>query len=940
MKDGSNDGGSSISLRISLRHESSSLRPLENILSGKDDAPDEHFVSIIKPEVTRKQSLVNHGILRDEELEDEEQISNNAFIGCVSLVLFDGFLSSSESVNSSSDVASTFLKNCVPSKELHIGCDLYGIVGNEHDSKDDENITGVLYPCNLSFDSDHIVLILCDEECQVCGIDIVFHPSKDWLRNHPLTEALLRDSHDMERSESEAGEIMRRYLEKNVAQVLKRPSPLLKHQVQSSRGSDANFDQSGAQTEQSHENEDRSDSGTESIGFAGADQPDFDVDEDDFPLARDEGKEEKVLQRPETTQEYCAENNEEPTPPVERICRLEEEKVKRLEEEKRTLAERIRHLEEEKRLEKVQRLEAEKHRLTQRVQHLEEEKRALAEQTTDKALVEPIEHTVNQSLVDPSQITKSVALRRDASSKKKNAVSLQNLFGDTDSLFDELTNRNQQTKFDPTPKSKALFSVKDLFEESDSLFGVGTKKRINRRKSTSDLPNPRTISEKQDRVRHSTGALTNNPQNCLGLAVPTKRLSRRTFATTSQTRHTIEPETVVTTHLSSRPHRSTTRKSKGMGAKKKKKVDVSELFGEESGLSVRTKTKKANRSSKSTVPKESRGKLRFSTGTNATTSTAALTTSTAKKSMGTSRKMKIVNVSDLFEQDSGSLFGCSAKSRRFAPNRIAHDSQSISSIGGASCSFESLSTQSLNKVQVVVTPVQPFFDVYYGKETGSQNDYNRSEGSVSSAHHFETQPFFDCFFGQESCGNFDDESTVYSIQPLHSLYYGQNDNESAVQSITSTFEVTTASTSLFYFGQEPTEEEADDDESTAYSVQPFYSVYYGHADGEDSVTSTALKDSTTSLQSPTTTARRCFHDYYYGQESSAVDAKDDDDATETSWGSRFAFAMKFIVIGVLPTIIPMAVFISKQDTSTFSSQLDVYNVMEQATTFWSLKPWE
>ncbi len=207
MKDGS------LSQRISLRHENSSLHPLENIVSGKDDAPDEHFVSIIKPEVTRKQSLVNHGILQDEELDDEEQITNNAFIGCLSLVLFDGFLSSSESVNLSGDVASTFLKNCVPSKELQIGCDLYGIVGNEHDSKDDENITGVLYPCNLSFDSDHIVLILCNEECQVCGIDIVFHPSKDWLRNHPLTEALLRDSHDMERSESEAGEIMRRYLE-------------------------------------------------------------------------------------------------------------------------------------------------------------------------------------------------------------------------------------------------------------------------------------------------------------------------------------------------------------------------------------------------------------------------------------------------------------------------------------------------------------------------------------------------------------------------------------------------------------------------------------------------------------------------------------------------------------------------------------------------------
>ena len=220
MKDGSNVGGSSISLRISLRHENSSLRPLENIVSGKDDAPNEHFVSIIKPEVTRKQSLVNHGILQDEELDDEEQISNNAFIGCISLVLFDGFLSLSESVNLSGDVASTFLKNCVPSKELQIGCDVYGIVGNEHDSKDDENITGVLYPCNLSFDSDHVVLILCNEECQVCGLDIVFHPSKDRLRNHPLTEALLRDSHDMERSgsESEAGEIMRRYLEKNVVQ--------------------------------------------------------------------------------------------------------------------------------------------------------------------------------------------------------------------------------------------------------------------------------------------------------------------------------------------------------------------------------------------------------------------------------------------------------------------------------------------------------------------------------------------------------------------------------------------------------------------------------------------------------------------------------------------------------------------------------------------------
>ena len=161
-----------------------------------------------------------------------------------------------------------------------------------------------------------------------------------------------------------------------------------------------------------------------------------------------------------------------------------------------------------------------------------------------------------------------------------------------------------------------------------------------------------------------------------------------------------------------------------------------------------------------------------------------------------------------------------------------------------------------------------------------------------------------------------------------------------MQSITSTFEVTTASPSLLYFGQEPTEEEADDDELTAYSVQPFYSIYYGRADDEGSVTSSTLTDSTTSLQSPTSTGCRYFHDYYYGQESSAVDAKDNDDATETSWRSRFAFAMKFIIIGVLPTLIPMAVFISKQDTSTFSPQLEVYSVMEQATSFWSLKPWE
>ena len=913
VKDKSKGDGDEQSIRISLRHESSSLRSLEP--GHEDDSPDEHFVSILKPATDRTHSLIHHGVVLEEEIDVDhdgrEQISNSAFIGCVSLVLFEGFLSSSEAIGESRDVASAFLKNCVPN-ELQSGRELYGVVGNEHNSKDDENITGMLYPCKVSVESDHVVLLLHNEEFQISGIDVIFRP-KESLRQHTLTEVLLDDH--MHQSGSDDGEIMKRYIEKNIVKVLRRPSPLRpKAASVVSHDDSVQSEEKLEECSLDHQNIDN-----ESHGFGGDDQPDFDANNDDLSSVRGP---------------------------------KEDENVQRLEEESRSLKQRIQRLEEEKRL-----LE-ESRSLKQHIQRLEEEKRLHAQQIVDESLVEndniaSAEYAMDRSAAedgladDPVQIEPvATTLTASAKSKKKAFV---DLFGDNDTIFDELTTKQVQVEpatltAKTAAEKKAVSAVKDLFGDSDSLFGVSTKKQINRRKSTGGMPNPRASFQKQNRGRQSTGGLPNRRES-LGKAnscVPATAQVALVPASKPSSRRTSTKQRYVSTRQTTtekvpEPAKATTDTRTTLNPKTIPK----------SVPSVRTKTKKPDR--RSTFPIESRGKLRFSTGTNA---------SISMKNNVTARRKK-VNVADLFEDDSG-LFGCAPKipsvkkkasmSKSIHQSLISNDAQSISSFGGGSCSFEfeSLSTQPVGKVPTstnaardgIVTSTQPFFDVYFGKqETSNGGGHNGSESILQQAG---TQPFFDYYYGQD-LGKDGDESTQYAMQPFHSVFYGQvDDEESTMQSITSTFEMPTVSPSLYYFGlNEGIEQEQ---ERIATARPPCFDHYYGQANDEESSTLT-LSSVVTSLQSPAATSRPPFYDHFYGQESVrslALDVEERTNATaKTSWRSWFATCAQLLVIGVLPALIPaVALLISKQNSLPL--EVDVNDIFDETTSssWWSLKPWE
>jgi len=892
VKDKAVGDGNEQSVRISLRHESSSLRSLENLLTGKDDYPDDgHFVSIIKPAIARTHSLIHHGVVQEEEIEldydGRDQISSNAFIGCVSLVFFEGFLSSSETIGESSHVASRFLRNCVPSNELQRGRELYGIVGNEHNSHDDENITGMLYPCNVSVDSDHVVLLLQNEECQVSGIDVIFRPSKkNWSRQHPLTETLLDNHMNHIGSNDIDGEIMKRYIEKNI------PSPM--------RPKPASVESNDNPVQSEEEIEERSldhkHSDIESLGFERNDQPDFDVNNDELSLAKDS---------------------------------KDDENVHRLEEESRTLKERIELLEAEKRLLEQQIADQPLVDTTNIAKSAE--CAVAANELADQVHIEPVAATL-----DPVQIEPAVTTLTTSTKSKKKAVA--DPFGDNDSLFCELTNK--QAEVDSTaPKVTTVLrkknAVKDLFGDSDSLFGVSTKKQISRRKSTGGLSIPRTSLQKQNRGRHSTGGLPNH-RNSLGkgapvrtqlesLLAPQRSLTKKRFVSTSHKK--AEKSSLVS---SKRADSSTVVSRPILNAETTRK----------STLSERTKTKKSGRS---TIPIESRGKQRLSTGTNA---------SISKKSNVTLRKK--VKVADLFEDDCGSMFGCAVKtpvvkkkavSKSIEPSLIPNDAQSVSSLGGGSCSFRSLSTQSVGKAPTnaatddgVVTPTQPLFDVYFGKETEVSNGGGRNDGDVSALQQAGTQPFFDYYFGQDLSGTNDDESTQYSMQPFHSVYYGGDcDDQSTLHSITSSFEIPTVPPSLYYF-----DNEGIVPERVASVRPPFFDHYFGQQLSDEESSTLLWSPAITSQQSPEATEYPQFYDHYHGQEE--FDEQERNVAAKPSWRCGLASCVRFLVIGVLPALLPVLLLVSKQNDPKISNQFDAHGVNdiadETTSSWWSLKPWE
>jgi len=898
-------------------------------------------------------------------------------------------------------VASRFLKNCVPSNELQSGRDLYGIVGNEHNSNDDENITGMLFPCNANFESEHVVLLLHNEESQVCGIDVIFRPPKKWLRHYPLTEALLEDH--MDDTGSDDGEIMKRYIEKNI------PSPM--------RPKPASID-SNHDTDQSEEEvEYRS---LDETGFDNNGEPDFDVNNDDKSSVRDP---------------------------------QHHEKVHRLEEESRTLKQRIELLEEEKRLLKQQIVDkpsvetasiakldqaravgeiaddpnqiepvatylAATSVETANIANLDQS-RAVDEITVDPGQAEPVATNLTATLAKTTNIAKldqfgAVNEIADDSGQieplsnthtvgtKPKKIAFGDLFWYDDSLSGELINKQAQVEpaaFKAKTTAAKKVAVKDLFGDNDSLFGVSTKKQINisRRKSTGGLKNHRTLLQKQNRGRHSTGGLPGaksitNARNQVELIPASKASSQsasstKRFAparqTTAEKGRTVATQATHDSTLSERPktkksirrstfpielrgklrfstgtHTSVSKKStkKSNVRVSRKKVKAADFFED--------KIKKSNR--RSTFPTESRGKLRLSSGT----------TSVSKKSNA--------KVADFFEDDCGPTFGFAAKalsekkrakSTSIEANLIPNDMHSVSSLGGGSFSFESLSTQSLGKAHTnavaddrSVNGTQPLFDVYFGME--ASNGGGCSEGSVSTLQQVENQPFFDYYFGGQDLSELDDESTQYSIQPFHSIYYGFDDhstlhstedghNEGTVPTLQQN-----ESQPLFfdyYFGGQYLSEL--DDESTQYSIQPFHSVYFGRGSDDQS----ALHSITSSFEITecVPAARPPFFDHYFGLEeessmvcSPSIMSQQTPSATEhsfngqgckvaakLSWRFDLATCFRFLVVAVFPALLPMALLFSKHYSPDFSDQFDAHGldeivVEEMTNSWWSLKPWE
>ena len=149
--------------RISLRHESAEYSSLEAHLQVEDQ--DQLSVSILNPNPLnhRVRFFIDQAVLCDNEIFDEldgkEQVMGGAFLGCNSLVWFDGFTSSSDAVNSSSEVSAGLLKLCVPPSGRSSPQELYNIVETKGSKATKESIRGVVFPTKLEFDDDYSVLV-------------------------------------------------------------------------------------------------------------------------------------------------------------------------------------------------------------------------------------------------------------------------------------------------------------------------------------------------------------------------------------------------------------------------------------------------------------------------------------------------------------------------------------------------------------------------------------------------------------------------------------------------------------------------------------------------------------------------------------------------------------------------------------------------------------
>jgi hypothetical protein len=109
----------------------------------------------------------------DFDDDDEGFMLNNVYIGCTSLVAFNGFTSSSESVNEAKEVSEGFLANAA-SRDYdgnHRLCRIVGEVdASGRSSNANQAVSGVVFPCKLDITDEYYVLIL-HQDFQVSAID-------------------------------------------------------------------------------------------------------------------------------------------------------------------------------------------------------------------------------------------------------------------------------------------------------------------------------------------------------------------------------------------------------------------------------------------------------------------------------------------------------------------------------------------------------------------------------------------------------------------------------------------------------------------------------------------------------------------------------------------------------------------------------------------------
>jgi hypothetical protein len=164
--------------RISLRHENVEYSSLEARLQ-------EDNVSIVNPHKNRVTSFIDQEILYDEEIDDtegEEKVLGKVFIGCVSLVWFDGFYTSTDAIKLANETSEGLLKLCVPPEDSGANS-LCKIVRKDLSGKADDFdcVGGVLYRCKLDFDDEYTILLsysgfeidavdgkFCQAFCVVC----------------------------------------------------------------------------------------------------------------------------------------------------------------------------------------------------------------------------------------------------------------------------------------------------------------------------------------------------------------------------------------------------------------------------------------------------------------------------------------------------------------------------------------------------------------------------------------------------------------------------------------------------------------------------------------------------------------------------------------------------------------------------------------------------